>query len=89
MFDAVADNLAIAPGEYRLIGSSNQRLGGTRFEPESTQVDQQTLIVVHLQHPNLPVAKRDLNSLEEFTSGRSNLDVDEELEELDSGLFGY
>ena len=86
MFDAVADNLTIAPGEYRLIGSSSQRLGKTKFDPDSTQVEQQTLVVVHLQHPKLPVAKPDLNSLEEFKSARSNLNVEEELKELEEEL---
>ena len=90
MFDAVIENLTIAPGEYRLIGSSSQRLGNTKFQPDSTQVEQQTLVVVHLQHPKLPLAKPDLNSLEEFTSARSNLNVEEELEELEAeDLFEY
>ena len=87
MFDAVADNLTIAPGEYRLIGSSNQGLGKTKFDPDSTQVEQQTLVVVHLQHPELPMAKPDLNSLEEFKSARSNLNVEEELKELEEELI--
>ena len=87
LFDAVAENLTIAPGEYRLIGSSSQRLGKTKFQPDSTQVDQQTLVVVHLQHPKLPQAKPDLNALEEYKSARSNLNVEEELEELESMNF--
>jgi len=86
MFDAVADNLTIAPGEYRLIGSSNQRLGKTKFNPDSTQIEQQTLVVVHLQHPQLSIAKPDLNSLEEFKSARSNLNVEEELKELEEKI---
>lgn len=89
MFDAVIKNLTIAPGEYRLIGSSNQRLGNTKFQPDSTQVEQQTLVVVHLQHPKLPLAQPDLNSLEEFTSARSNLNVEEELQELDEELLNF
>lgn len=87
MFDAVIENLTIAPGEYRLIGSSDQRLGKTKFEPDSTQVEQQTLVVVHLQHPELPLAKPDLNSLEEFKSTRSNLNVEEEMKELEEEGF--
>ncbi len=86
MFDAVMDNLTLAPGEYRLVGSSDQRLGRTRFEPDSTQVQQQTLVVVHLQHPELPVAKPDVNSLVEFKQARSNLSIEEEMKEEEEEL---
>ena len=86
MFDAVIENLTIAPGEYRLIGSSSQRLGRTKFEPDSTQVEQQTLVVVHLQYPKLPLAKPDLNSFEEFKSARSNLSVEDEQQALEDAL---
>ena len=78
MFDKVIQNLAIAPGEYRLIGSTAERLGKTAFEPESTQIDQQTLVVVHLKHAPLPLARRDLNSLEEFKTARSSIDWEDE-----------
>jgi hypothetical protein len=74
----VIQNLAIAPGEYRLIGSTAERLGKTAFEPESTQIDQQTLVVVHLKHAPLPLARRDLNSLEEFKTARSSIDWEDE-----------
>lgn len=51
LFDAISDHLLLAPGECRLIGTTEQRLGRTRFDPEATQTDQQTLVVVHLQQP--------------------------------------
>ncbi len=79
MFDKVIKNLAIAPGEYRLLGSTPQSLGKTKFEPESTQVDQQTLVVAHLKYPALPIARRDLNSLEEFKSARSSIDFEDDI----------
>ncbi len=78
MFDVVIDNLELELGEMRLIGHSDQSIGGTRFIPESTQTDRQTLIVVHLKKGKLPPAKRDVNALADFGAGRSNLDYPED-----------
>ena len=84
MLDTILTNLTLAPGEYRLIGATEQRLGTTKFDPASTQIDQQTLIVAHLKHPRLAIAKRDLNAMEDFSSPRSNLDWDKDVEELEN-----
>ncbi|MFT7631103.1 MAG: hypothetical protein ACI87E_002117 [Mariniblastus sp.] len=78
MLDSVLQNLTLSQGESRLIGATSQRLGATKFDPESTQTDQQTLVVAHLQMPDLPLAKRDLNGSEDFTRVRSNLDWDDD-----------
>jgi len=75
MFDKVLNNLQIAKGEYRLIGSTAEAIGKTTFDPASTQIDQQTLVVVHLAQGSLPTAKPDLNSLEEFFT-RSSIDYE-------------
>lgn len=77
MFDKVIRNLTLAPGEYRLIGSSAEKIGKTSFVPVSTQVDQTTLVVVHLKRPKLPVAEKDRNALEDFAT-RSSLDWEDE-----------
>ncbi len=82
LFDVIADQLKLAPGESRLLGTTEQRIGRTRFDPEATQTDQQTLVVIHLQKPKLPTAKRDINSLSDFT-GRSDLDWQSEMDEFD------
>lgn len=86
LFDTVADNLQLAPGESRLIAVTDQRLGQTNFDPKATQTDQQTLVVVHLQRPPLRPAKRDFNTMTDFT-GKSDLDWEREMEESDA-LFG-
>ena len=52
------------------------------FDPKSTQVDQLTLVVTHLKQPRLPVAEKDLNAYEDFSS-RSNLDWEREDKEFD------
>jgi hypothetical protein len=77
--------LTLSPGEYRLIGATDQRLGHTVFNPKSTQVDQQTLVVIHLKRPPLPSASPDLNAYEDFVS-RSNLDWEREEKEFDERL---
>lgn len=82
MLDVVLNNLTLAPGEYRLIGATRQRLGKTVFDPESTQTDQQTLVVAHLKQPKFPVPQPDLNSYEDFT-GKTSLDWEQEMKELD------
>lgn len=85
MLYAILNNLVLAPGEYRLIGGTDQRLGNTVFDPESTQTDQQTLVVAHLQRPDFPKASPDLNAAEDFT-GKSSLDWERDAKELDELL---
>jgi hypothetical protein len=79
MFDTVMETLTLAPGESRLFASSDQRIGRNRFDPAATQTDCQTLVVVHLKMPPLPVARRDNNSMTDFMS-KSNLDWEADLE---------
>lgn len=85
MFDMVIGNLELEKGEMRLIGQSDQRIGSTQFKPVSTQVDRQTLIVVHLKKGKLPPAKRDVNAIADVTTGQSNLDWLDEDEQDDEG----
>ena len=86
VLDAVLNNLTLSRGEYRLIGATDQRLGHTVFDPESTQVDQQTLVVTHLKQPKLPRAAPDINAYEDFSSSRSNLDWEAEEKEFEELL---
>ena len=83
MFDTVVENLVLAPGECRMIGLTDQRLGRTKFDPDATQTDQQTLVVAHLKQPPLPAAKRDKNALVDFT-GKSSLDYEAAEEALEA-----
>ena len=77
LFTAVSEHLELAPGEVRLIGCTSQSVGNNRFSPESTQIRQQTMALVHLRRPNWAIAERDVNSIEDFAS-RSNLDWGDE-----------
>jgi hypothetical protein len=78
VFDALT-NLTLSAGEVRLIGSTDQPLGQTKFEPEATRNDRQTLVVVHLRRPDLKPAKRDKNSAQDFVPV-SDLDWNKEIE---------
>ncbi len=86
LLDNVLQHLVISPGEYRLIGATTQRLGATKFDPVSTQIDQKTLVITHLKQPELPLAKRDVNGYEDFASARSNLDWERDEEEFEKGM---
>lgn len=83
LFDMVIERMELEKGEMRLIGQSDQRLGSNRFQPESTQINRQTLIVVHLKNGKLPPAKRDVNAIADVLPGQSNLDWpdDDQLDE--------
>ena len=85
ILDAVLQNLTLAQGEYRLVGATDQRLGRTVFQPASTQVDQQTLVVAHLKQPKLPIPQRDQNAYEDFVS-RSSLDWEQDEKEAEERL---
>ncbi len=78
MFDAVNDHLELEKGEMRMIGSTGKPLGETRYDPESTRVVQQTLVVVHLKKGELPAARRDQNTIADAKKRSRNLDDYEE-----------
>ena len=73
LLSVVLADLELGKGEIRLLGISDQQIGGTRFDPESTQTTTQTLVVAHLRQPDLPPAQRDLNSVLDFTQARTPL----------------
>ena len=81
LLSVVLDNLELGKGEIRLLGISDQQIGGTRFDPVSTQTTTQTLVVAHLRQPDLPPAQRDLNSVLDFNQARSPLNDDYNLSE--------
>ena len=87
IFDAVIENLELAPGEIRLLGVTDQALGKTQFSPASTQTHQRSLVVAHLQMGDLPKARRDSNCLRDL-SGKSDLDWQREIEELENEIDG-
>ena len=82
VFNCVASNLRLGPGEVRLIGYTDQKLDQTKYQPAATQANQNLLVVVHLRHADLPECKRDKNAISDFIRGRSNVDVDEENESI-------
>ena len=72
----------MAPGETRLLGLTRQALGNNRFDPTSTQTDEETLVLVHLKRSPLPDVGPDSNLLSDFGGRRSNLDWEDESNEL-------
>jgi hypothetical protein len=77
----VLENLELGKGEIRLLGASDQPIGQTRLDPQSTQTVHQTLVVVHLRQPSLKPIQRDVNSILDFTQTRSNLGAPNDLED--------
>ena len=73
LLQVVLNNLELGKGEVRLLGVNRNQIGNTRFDPESTQTQSETLIVAHLRHPDLPPAARDVNSILDFTTARTTL----------------
>ncbi|MDA8563408.1 hypothetical protein N9L06_03040 [Mariniblastus sp.] len=82
LFDTVADNLILGPGEVRLLGVTEQALSLGKLEPAATQTRRQTLVVVHLKSPKLPAARRDVNAYQD-KANLSNIDLEEEAEMLE------
>ena len=76
VFDCVASNLRVGPGEIRLIGHTKQKLDQSKYSPGATQANHNLLVVVHLQHADLPAYGRDKNAVSDFDRGRSNIDVE-------------
>ncbi len=72
--DTILKNLALDKNEYRLIGVCQGNPGNTVFNPAATQTVTRSLVVAHLQRGELPIAKRDLNSINDFKT-ISNLDL--------------
>ncbi len=88
LLQVVVRNLNLAPGEVRLIGATEQQLGNTRFEPESTQIEQQTLVLVHLQRPPPGPARPDVNRLADVSDATTSLDWEELQKEMFSDESG-
>ena len=65
-----------------MLAVTDQPVGSNAFNPASTQTLEQTLVVVHLKRPDLEPARRDVNAVEDYSEGRSNLDWAEEQEDL-------
>lgn len=80
MFDVLAEGMAFGPGEIRLLGRTESRLGQHVLKPEATQSSRSTLVVVHLQRPSFPAVQSDQNTLLDFL-GKSDLDWMQEFED--------
>ena len=84
IFHSVSKNLALAPGEVRLVAITNQQIGNNAFSPASTQTNEQTLVVVHLRRPDFLPARPDVNSTADYTteSDLTQAQRERQLEEL-------
>ena len=66
LFDCVVGELSLGVGEVRLIGQTKDKLGRTKFNPEATQVNRQTLVVIHLRSADINAARPDVNIYSDF-----------------------
>ncbi|MEL7498901.1 MAG: hypothetical protein AAFN77_14935 [Planctomycetota bacterium] len=66
VIDRVDNALELGTDEFRLYAATDQPIGTTKIVPESTQVDRQTLVVVHLSQPKMGQAKPDANAPSDF-----------------------
>ena len=87
IFDSVASNLRVGPGEVRLIGHTDQKLDQSKYTPAATQASYNLLVVAHLKHADLPTCRRDLNALSDFFRGRSNIDQEEDGSSIEQNFF--
>ncbi len=78
VFDCVASNLLMGPGEVRLIGHTSEQLDQSKYKPGATQANHNLLVVVHLKHADLPACGPDSNAVSDFDRGRSNLNQEQE-----------
>ncbi len=80
LLESVVQNLALGRGEMRLLGYCNDKVGGSRFIPASTQSHEQTLILAHLKPAALPPVTRDVNSVLDFLTRRTLTDDESYIE---------
>ena len=73
------------PGEVRLVGRTTSPISGLQIRPEASQLQVETLIVVHLDYGKLPAPQPDVNTRETF--GSIKVDGEEDIEEIDFGTI--
>jgi hypothetical protein len=61
LFSLAAGRLRLLRGETRLIGWTDMHLPGVRYQPEASQAQRRTLVLVHLQQGELPGFQSDAN----------------------------
>ena len=66
MFDCVYYHLSLGANQYRMFATTDEKLGQTKIDPDSTQTDRQTLVVAHLSRPELPAVGRDANAADDL-----------------------
>ncbi|TWU07757.1 hypothetical protein [Stieleria varia] len=69
-----ASSEAIPSGSTRLVGRIDGDLPGMEIAPSASQHAVQTLVLVHLQHADLPEPARDANLATEFVRVRRSVD---------------
>ncbi|QDT05752.1 hypothetical protein K227x_41560 [Rubripirellula lacrimiformis] len=63
----------MAPGSIRMVGRIDTAMGGMSIEPKANQVNAQTIVLVHLQHPAIALGKPDANLLSDLQPVRRGL----------------
>lgn len=68
--------MTLGKGEYRMIGFTNDQLSKNILSPNANQLQNKTMVLVHLRRPQLRDAKRDRDHWSDFV-----IDTDLEFEE--------
>lgn len=66
MLEVATETLELGRGEMRLVGWTDQELGGISIDPVASQTVQRTLVVVHLAFGEFMTAERDVNTWHDF-----------------------
>jgi len=66
LIDLASGRLVLQDGESRLIGWTDELLGGVEFKPTASQVQTRTLIIAHLKYADWDAPRSDMNQLADF-----------------------
>ena len=83
MLVGLKDSLAMGLGEDRLIGFTSQQVSKNKLIPQPTQLQQLTLVLVHLNRSPLLPAAPDKNHWASFINDQ---DFDFQLDEAESAI---
>ncbi|ADB18457.1 hypothetical protein Psta_3802 [Pirellula staleyi DSM 6068] len=62
------ERMAILPGDMRLVGWTDEAIGGCTIRPTAPQSSSTTLVITHLKRGSLPPAQTDVNIAADYTT---------------------
>lgn len=79
MLFTIDKTMTLGVGEYRMIGFTNDQLSRNVLSPNANQLQNKTMVLVHLQRPAIRNAQRDVDHWANFIV-KSDLEFEEERE---------